>query len=70
MGITNCLNFPNPEHAPVMLQFKKTVDDMNRACKEFNFPICSGNVSFYNETESCKIKPAASFTMIGKKFIT
>ena len=64
-GITNCLNFPNPEHAPVMLQFKKTIDDINKACIEFNFPVCSGNVSFYNETGNYKIKPAASFTLIG-----
>ena len=67
MGITNCLNFPNPEHAPVMLQFKKTIDDMNKACEEFNFPVCSGNVSFYNEAENYKIKPSASFTLIGIK---
>ena len=67
MGITNCLNFPNPGHAPVMLQFKKTIDAMNKACEEFNFPVCSGNVSFYNEADNYKIKPSASFTLIGIK---
>ena len=66
-GITNCLNFPNPEHAPTMLKFKKTIDDINKACYEFKLPVCSGNVSFYNEAEYYKIKSSASFTLIGVK---
>ena len=64
-GITNCLNFSNPETPPTMWEFKKTIFDIKKACTEINIPVCSGNVSFYNESSNSKIINTPSFTMIG-----
>lgn len=66
-GITNCLNFANPEIPPTMFEFKETILAIKRACIELNIPVCSGNVSFYNESSSGKIKNTPTFTMLGTK---
>lgn len=66
-GITNCLNFANPEIPPTMYEFKETILAMKKACEELNIPVCSGNVSFYNESSSGRIKNTPTFTMLGKK---
>ncbi|MDY6820332.1 MAG: phosphoribosylformylglycinamidine synthase subunit PurL, partial [Deferribacterota bacterium] len=50
VGITNCLNFGNPDNRFVMWQFVKVIEGMRDSCDYFNVPIVSGNVSFYNET--------------------
>ncbi len=47
-GITNCLNFTNPEIPPTMHEFRETILQIKRACEELKIPVCSGNVSFYN----------------------
>lgn len=67
-GITNCLNFTNPEIPPTMFNFKRTILDIKRACEELSIPVCSGNVSFYNESTTSKIINMPTFTMIGVKF--
>lgn len=67
-GITNCLNFTNPEIPPTMLNFRHTIFDIKRACEELSIPVCSGNVSFYNESSISKIINMPAFTMIGVKF--
>lgn len=67
-GITNCLNFTNPEIPPTMSEFKKTILSIKNACEELNIPVCSGNVSFYNESSSSKIINMPTFTMIGIKY--
>lgn len=64
-GMTNCLNFANPDIAPTMYEFKETISAIKMACEKINIPICSGNVSFYNESSSSKIKNTPTFTMIG-----
>ena len=50
LGITNCLNFGNPENENVMYEFATTVLSMAETCEKLKFPVVSGNVSFYNET--------------------
>jgi phosphoribosylformylglycinamidine synthase len=50
LGITDCLNFGNPERPEVMEQFARAVDGLAAACKALDVPIVSGNVSLYNET--------------------
>ncbi|MGI9036594.1 MAG: phosphoribosylformylglycinamidine synthase subunit PurL, partial [Pyrinomonadaceae bacterium] len=51
IAVTNCLNFASPEHPAVMWSFSETIDGIAEACKAFETPVISGNVSFYNETE-------------------
>ena len=65
LGITNCLNFTNPEIPPTMFEFRKTIFDIKKACEEISIPVCSGNVSFYNESTNSKIINMPTFTMIG-----
>lgn len=66
-GITNCLNFANPEIPPTMHEFKQTILAIKKACEELKIPVCSGNVSFYNESSSGRIKNTPTFTMLGTK---
>lgn len=66
-GITDCLNFANPEIPPTMYEFKEAINAIKDACEEINIPVCSGNVSFYNEWSSGRIKNTPTFTMIGIK---
>lgn len=65
MGVTNCLNFGNPEKPEVMWQFKKTVEGIARACRQFNIPVTGGNVSFYNETEGQAVYPTPVLGIVG-----
>ena len=50
IGITDCLNFGNPERPEVMDSFARAIDGIAAACKALDVPIVSGNVSLYNET--------------------
>ena len=65
LGITNCLNFTNPEIPPAMYEFRKTISSIKNACEEVQIPVCSGNVSFYNESSNSKIINMPTFTMLG-----
>ena len=67
IGITNCLNFANPEIPPTMYEFRETIMAIKQACEEIQIPVCSGNVSFYNEYTGGKIKNTPTFTMLGIK---
>ncbi len=51
VGLTDCLNFGNPERPEVSWQFREAVRGMSDACRALGVPVISGNVSFYNETE-------------------
>lgn len=66
-GITNCLNFTNPEIPPTMYEFRETILAIKKSCEELKIPVCSGNVSFYNEYSGGKIKNTPTFTMLGIK---
>jgi len=65
MAITNCLNFGNPEKEKNMGEFVECVEGINEASKYLEFPIVSGNVSFYNETKDKGIKPTPTIGGIG-----
>ncbi|TFG56521.1 MAG: phosphoribosylformylglycinamidine synthase subunit PurL, partial [Candidatus Aminicenantes bacterium] len=57
IGVTNCLNFGNPEKPEVMWQFEQAVEGLAEACRAFDIPVTGGNVSFYNDTEGLSIHP-------------
>ena len=65
IGITDCLNFGNPERPDIMWQFVLAIEGLKDACEHFNIPIVSGNVSFYNETNGLSIYPTPMLGMVG-----
>ena len=65
IGLTDCLNFGNPERSDIMWQFVMAVEGMKDACEHFQIPIVSGNVSFYNETNGLSIYPTPMLGMVG-----
>ena len=64
-GITNCLNYGNPERPEIMWQFIRGVEGIRDAAIAFDAPVVSGNVSFYNETEGRAIPPTPTIAMVG-----
>lgn len=65
MAITNCLNFGNPEKPQIMGQIVKAIKGINEACKFLNYPVISGNVSLYNETDGSAINPTPTIAGVG-----
>ena len=65
LGITDCLNFGNPERPAIMWQFAEAVNGIRDACVALGVPVVSGNVSFYNETEGHAIPPTPTIAMVG-----
>jgi phosphoribosylformylglycinamidine synthase len=65
VGITNCLNYGNPERPEVMWQFIRGVEALRDASLAFGAPVVSGNVSFYNETEGRAIPPTPTIAVLG-----
>lgn len=65
LAITNCLNFGNPERRPIMGQFVGCLEGMAEACRVLDYPIVSGNVSLYNETNGVGIPPTPAIGGIG-----
>ncbi len=65
LGLTNCLNFANPQKDDVGADFIEAVDGLADISKEFSIPVVSGNVSFYNETGDSKIYPTVTIGMVG-----
>ena len=65
IAITNCLNFGNPEKDKIMGQFVECVDGISQACVYLDFPVVSGNVSFYNETKNKAISPTPTIGGVG-----
>jgi phosphoribosylformylglycinamidine synthase subunit PurL len=64
-GITNCLNYGNPERPEIMWQFVRGVEGLRDAATALGMPVVSGNVSFYNETEGRAIPPTPVIAMLG-----
>ena len=65
MGVTDCLNFGNPEKPEAFWQFEQAVKGLAEECEAFNSPVISGNVSFYNETPEGTIYPTPTIGMMG-----
>ncbi len=66
LGLTNCLNFGNPEKPHVAWQLSEAVDGLALACRELDVPVVSGNVSLYNESPDGPILPTPVIGMVGR----
>jgi phosphoribosylformylglycinamidine synthase len=66
LGLTNCLNFGNPEKAHVAWQLVEAVDGITDACRALDVPVVGGNVSLYNEAPSGPIFPTPVIGMVGR----
>jgi phosphoribosylformylglycinamidine synthase len=65
LGITDCLNFGNPEKPDVFFQFREACRGIGDACLAFGTPVTGGNVSFYNESPTGAIDPTPTVGMVG-----
>jgi phosphoribosylformylglycinamidine synthase subunit PurL len=65
MALTDNLNFGNPERPEIMGQFVGCVQGIAAACKALEFPVVSGNVSLYNETNGRAILPTPTIGGVG-----
>jgi phosphoribosylformylglycinamidine synthase len=65
LGITNCLNFGNPEKPEVFFQFREACRGIADACRAFDTPVTGGNVSFYNESPAGAVDPTPVIGMVG-----
>ena len=65
IAITNCLNFGNPENPEIMGEFAENILGMKEACEFLDFPVVSGNVSFYNGTNKNNIYPTPVIGGVG-----
>ena len=65
LGLTNCLNFGNPEKPHVAWQLTEAVEGMSEACEALGVPVVGGNVSLYNESPDGPILPTPVVGMVG-----
>ncbi|HZJ28491.1 MAG TPA: AIR synthase-related protein, partial [Solirubrobacterales bacterium] len=66
LGLTNCLNFGNPEKPAVAWQLERSVSGLAEACEALGVPVVGGNVSLYNETPRGPIYPTPVVGMVGE----
>jgi phosphoribosylformylglycinamidine synthase subunit PurL len=66
LGLTNCLNFGNPEKPTVAWQLDRSVQGLADACEALGVPVVGGNVSLYNETDEGPIYPTPVVGMVGE----
>ena len=65
LAITDCMNFGNPERPEIMGQFAGCIEGMAKACRAFGYPVVSGNVSLYNETNGVAIPATPAIGGVG-----
>jgi phosphoribosylformylglycinamidine synthase len=65
LGITDCLNFGNPDKPEVFFQFREACRGIADACLAFGTPVTGGNVSLYNESPTGAIDPTPVVGMVG-----
>jgi phosphoribosylformylglycinamidine synthase subunit PurL len=65
IAITDNLNFGNPQRPEIMGQIVRAIDGMAEACRALDFPVVSGNVSLYNETNGAAIPPTPTVGGVG-----
>jgi phosphoribosylformylglycinamidine synthase len=65
LAITDCMNFGNPERPEIMGQFAGCIEGMRQACLALDYPVVSGNVSLYNETNGQGVQPTPSIGGVG-----
>ncbi|MEA2353932.1 MAG: phosphoribosylformylglycinamidine synthase subunit PurL [Solirubrobacteraceae bacterium] len=66
LGLTNCLNFGNPEKPHVAWQLTESVRGLGDACRALGIPVVGGNVSLYNEAGDGPIYPTPVVGMVGE----
>ena len=66
LGLTNCLNFGNPEKPHVAWQLDRATQALADACVALGIPVVGGNVSLYNETDAGPIYPTPVVGMVGE----
>jgi phosphoribosylformylglycinamidine synthase len=66
LGLTNCLNFGNPEKPHVAWQLTEAVEGIAQACQALGVPVVGGNVSLYNEAPTGPIYPTPVIGMVGR----
>jgi phosphoribosylformylglycinamidine synthase subunit PurL len=66
LGLTNCLNFGNPEKPHVAWQLVEAVEGITSACRALGVPVVGGNVSLYNEAPAGPIFPTPVIGMVGR----
>ena len=65
IAVTDNLNFGNPERPEIMGQIVRAIAGMGEACRALDFPVVSGNVSLYNETNGSAIPPTPTVGAVG-----
>jgi phosphoribosylformylglycinamidine synthase len=65
LAITDCMNFGNPERPEIMAEFARAIEGMGEACLALEYPVVSGNVSLYNETNGEGILPTPAIGGVG-----
>ncbi len=66
LGLTNCLNFGNPEKPHVAWQLIEAIEGLSEACEALGVPVIGGNVSLYNESPDGPIFPTPVVGMVGQ----
>jgi phosphoribosylformylglycinamidine synthase II len=66
LGLTNCLNFGNPEKPHVAWQLSRAVAGLADACRALGVPVVGGNVSLYNEAGAGPIFPTPVVGLVGE----
>jgi len=65
LAVTDNMNFGNPERPEIMGQFAAAIRGMSMACRALDFPVASGNVSLYNETDGRAVQPTPAIGGLG-----
>ncbi len=65
LAVTDCMNFAAPTRPEIMGQFVGCIEGMAEACRALDYPVVSGNVSLYNETEGQGILPTPGIGGVG-----
>jgi len=65
LGLTDCLNFGNPDDPEVFWTFRQAVAGIADACRAMGIPVVGGNVSFYNESAGGPVPPTPIIAMVG-----
>jgi phosphoribosylformylglycinamidine synthase subunit PurL len=65
LGVTNCLNYGNPERPEAFWQLQEAVRGLADACRALGLPVTGGNVSLYNESADGAIPPTAQIGVVG-----
>ncbi|GAF13518.1 phosphoribosylformylglycinamidine synthase [Bacillus sp. JCM 19045] len=65
LGVTDCLNYGNPEKPEIFWQLEKSTDGLSEACRVLNTPVIGGNVSLYNERSGGAVYPTPVIGMVG-----